>query len=874
MDVLTSAAAVLLAAGLVGALVGSAGYTLLVERRQNGRLARLAARLARAQDEGAIVALEAERIQDPRLRAAFRDLADRVADTWRLATIDPLTGIANRQAVLARLEEELDRANRYRRQLSVIIIDLDHFKRLNDAHGHAAGDVVLRHVGQQLAASVRSVDFAGRYGGEEFLVVLPETGPDAAASLAEKLRRAVGGGLVRLPEGEVVSVSLSAGVAGGQGEVLQLDALVRDADAALYSAKALGRGQVYVFRETGDDGTIRRAPISAEARERALDVGRDAMSAARDALLAELAGREAWAGKPSTLIAEASVALARAVDLPGGELDRIRTASLLHDLGKLAIPDEILGRPGDLAMSEWRVVTEHPKIGQVVLEQAGALRDAANIVLHHHEWFDGRGYPHGLAGSDIPVGARIVSIVDAYEAMIAGRPYRAGDLARRGAGRAPPPGGRPVRPRPRRGVRRPVRRRRAVAARGARPRSSSPGTITRTSRARSPCTGRWAPPWPPARRPLRPSARPQPAAAAPGPDAAGARARGRPPRSTTPSTTAGGGPARTGLAGAAKAARVLRTRPSVGHDGDMEPGSHRRDIVLLFTTRSLRMFAYGFLAVVLVLYLQAVGLSGAEVGLLLALTLLGDAAISLLLTTRADRFGRRKTLFLGSLLMLGAGLVFASSTLFPVLLVAATLGVLSPSGNEVGPFLAIEQASLAQLVDARARTATFARYQVAGSVSTALGSLAAGTMTQLVLGAGAAPADAYRTVIAAYAVVGLVMAFLFPLLSRAVEIAAPAAPAAGATVPRTRLGLHKSRGIVGRLAALFALDAFGGGFVMLGFISFWLTTRSTPTPRSSAGSCSAPTSSPPCRRSPRARSRPGSGSSGRWSSRTCPRTCC
>ncbi|MDQ1323467.1 MAG: hypothetical protein QG587_802, partial [Chloroflexota bacterium] len=157
---------------------------------------------------------------------------------------------------------------------------------------------------------------------------------------------------------------------------------------------------------------------------RALDVGREAMRAATDALMRTLVGRPAWAGKPSTLIAEASVALAHAIDLPKGELERIRTASLLHDLGKLAIPDEILAKPGDLAASEWRVVTEHPKIGQVVLEQAGALRDAATIVLHHHEWYDGRGYPHGLVGTEIPVGARIVSIVDAYEAMIAGRPYR------------------------------------------------------------------------------------------------------------------------------------------------------------------------------------------------------------------------------------------------------------------------------------------------------------------------------------------------------------------------------------------------------------------------------------------------------------------
>jgi diguanylate cyclase (GGDEF)-like protein len=424
LDILTSVVALLVVIALIGALAGSAGFSLLIVRRQNHRLASMAERLVSAADEGELVALDASRIQDPRLRAAFRQLGDRVADTWRLATIDPLTGIANRQAVLSRVEEELSRAVRYQRPLSVILVDLDHFKRLNDSHGHAAGDAVLRQVAQQLAANVRSVDVAGRYGGEEFLILLPETDVDAAAALAEKLRRIVGGTDVPIGENERARITMSAGVAGGMGQVLRLDALVRDADAALYSAKALGRDQVYVFRETGDDGTIRRAPITAEARSQALDVGRAAMAAARDALIAALTERASWAGKPSTLIAEASVSVARSIGLPDGELDRIRTASLLHDLGKLAIPDEILSKPSDLGASEWRVVAEHPKIGQVVLEQAGALRDAATIVLHHHEWFDGRGYPLGLKGVDIPVGARIVSVVDAYEAMIAGRPYR------------------------------------------------------------------------------------------------------------------------------------------------------------------------------------------------------------------------------------------------------------------------------------------------------------------------------------------------------------------------------------------------------------------------------------------------------------------
>ena len=210
LDARIAVLTLILVIALIGALAGSAGFAAFVVRRQNRRLAILAERLRDAADEGALVALEAEHVSDPRLRAAFRGLADRVADTWRLATVDQLTGIPNRQAVLGRVEEEILRAARYHRPLSVILVDLDQFKRLNDTHGHAAGDLILRHVAQLLSASVRAVDFAGRYGGEEFLVVLPETDADAAASLAEKLRRIVGGSDVRLPDGEHVTVTMSA----------------------------------------------------------------------------------------------------------------------------------------------------------------------------------------------------------------------------------------------------------------------------------------------------------------------------------------------------------------------------------------------------------------------------------------------------------------------------------------------------------------------------------------------------------------------------------------------------------------------------------------------------------------------------------------
>jgi MFS family permease len=246
------------------------------------------------------------------------------------------------------------------------------------------------------------------------------------------------------------------------------------------------------------------------------------------------------------------------------------------------------------------------------------------------------------------------------------------------------------------------------------------------------------------------------------------------------------------------------------------------DIALLFATRILRMFGYGFLAVVLVLYLAAIGLSGGEQGLLLGLTLLGDAGVSLWLTTHADRIGRRRVLLVGAILMLFAGFVFVATPVFAVLLVAATIGVISPSGNEVGPFLAVEQASLVQLVPARERTGLFARYQLAGSFATAAGTLAGGVVSQLVINGGASPADAYRVVILGYAIVGIALALLFTRVSARVEV--PPADVADQTI-RDRLGLHRSRNVVLRLSALFALDAFAGGFAIQGFIAFWFNQR-------------------------------------------------
>jgi MFS family permease len=247
-----------------------------------------------------------------------------------------------------------------------------------------------------------------------------------------------------------------------------------------------------------------------------------------------------------------------------------------------------------------------------------------------------------------------------------------------------------------------------------------------------------------------------------------------------------------------------------------------RDVALLFLTRALRMFGYGFLAVVLVLYLNALGFSGGAVGLLLALTLLGDTLVSLWLTTHADRIGRRRVLVVGACLMLVAGVAFVATPIYAVLLVSATIGVISPSGNEVGPFLAVEQAGLSQLTAPRRRTTLFAWYQLAGSFATAGGAVVAGSVAQAAIQRGAAAADAYRLVIVLYACVGLGLALLFSRVSPRVEI--PAAQVDRGSI-RVRLGLHRSQGVILRLASLFALDAFAGGFVLQSFIAFWFERR-------------------------------------------------
>lgn len=250
-----------------------------------------------------------------------------------------------------------------------------------------------------------------------------------------------------------------------------------------------------------------------------------------------------------------------------------------------------------------------------------------------------------------------------------------------------------------------------------------------------------------------------------------------------------------------------------------------RDGVVLFLTRFTRLFAYGALSVVLVFYLVSLGLTEAQVGLLLTLTLAGDMAISLVLTTRADRLGRRRMLIVGAILMVGAGIAFASTRNLLFLIIAGTIGVISPSGHEVGPFLSIEQAALSHVVPARNRTEVFAWYTLAGSVATALGALCGGTAAGLAQKASLSNSGSYRVVVLGYAALGLALVFLFTRLSSSAEIAESAPESNAAVSTKHFLGVCRSRSIVLKLSSLFALDSFGGGFVVQSFAAYWFYLR-------------------------------------------------
>ena len=337
----------------------------------------------------------------------------RALNAMRLALTDPLTGLGNHRHFHERLQRELAAAVDSGGIVSLCLLDIDNFKEINDQWGHPAGDRVLSSV----AGRLRQGGEAFRLGGDEFAVLLAGTEALQAVSIAESI-------VARIREadlGIVDSITVSAGVASYPEHGRERDSLIRLADGALYWAKEHGKNQV----------RLARADVQELSEFKRVAGGADRLARFRAAasLARAVDSRDAYTGSHSERVAALSASIAEQLGLPRDEVELVRLAGSLHDLGKLAIPEEILQKEASLSSAEWLVVQRHPQIGYRMLESLG-VDPIADWVLHHHERWNGSGYPDALAGEAIPLGARIIHVADAFDAMTSDRLYRSSPLPR------------------------------------------------------------------------------------------------------------------------------------------------------------------------------------------------------------------------------------------------------------------------------------------------------------------------------------------------------------------------------------------------------------------------------------------------------------
>ena len=342
------------------------------------------------------------------LRARVSELVARLADAART---DPLTGLLNRRSFEELLDTELDRALRAGQPVSLLLGDLDHFKAVNDHAGHASGDAALVRVAEILQYWKRRADAIARTGGEEFAILLPNTTKEAAYGISERLR----GTVERAFAHQHVPVTFSFGIATFPQHAPTARSLLLTADQALYAAKELGRNLSVVYSSQV------ASLVSTEVRERREQ--EETQLATVMSLAEALDLRDRGTAAHSKTVASYCELVARELGLPAPQVERVRIAGVLHDVGKIGLPDTILQKPGPLTNAEWEKVRSHPAIGAGILSSA-TFDDIREWVLSHHERPDGKGYPRGLSGQAIPLEARIVAVADAYEAMTAHRPYR------------------------------------------------------------------------------------------------------------------------------------------------------------------------------------------------------------------------------------------------------------------------------------------------------------------------------------------------------------------------------------------------------------------------------------------------------------------
>jgi len=335
---------------------------------------------------------------------------DSLITTRALADTDGLTGLRNHRAFHERIKEETSRSLESGRPVALIMLDIDNFKSINDSQGHQAGDNTLRRMAGVLA-DVAGEGTAFRYGGDEFVILLPGVDRGAALGLAERLRRAVE------KSGEDAQITISLGVSSLPDGAVTMEELVYGADIAMYWAKSEGKNRVGDWAKLIQGRTDGALPwFTADAAVHASEVVA--------ALGAALAARDPSTSAHTERCSWHTANLARELGLDAKETSVVRLASLLHDVGKLVVPDQILFKPGPLNEEEWTLMKQNSTAALRILGQIRSLTDVTPSIVHHHEHFDGTGYPDGLEGAEIPIASRILLVTDAFDSMTNDRAYR------------------------------------------------------------------------------------------------------------------------------------------------------------------------------------------------------------------------------------------------------------------------------------------------------------------------------------------------------------------------------------------------------------------------------------------------------------------
>jgi diguanylate cyclase (GGDEF)-like protein/putative nucleotidyltransferase with HDIG domain len=326
---------------------------------------------------------------------------------------DELTGLYNRRSLDEMIDNEISRHSRYGGVFSLSILDLDSFKTYNDSYGHLAGDRLLRQVGRIIKGAIRSADQAFRYGGDEFAILLPQTDIEAAIQVTERVRKRI----AQETESGEIPVTASIGVAGWPADGVGHTDIIAAADLTLYRAKRSGGNRTY--SASGNLFPFGAIELSTDT---GLRIDSKDISAVYE-LAQTVDDRTHGTGNHSKKVAEYALALAEALNLEETEMSRLETCALLHDIGKIGISDEILNKSGKLTAEEWESVKIHPQVGANIVNRIPQFTPCVAGILHHHECYDGSGYPKGLKGNDIPLEARILAVADAFTAMTSERSH-------------------------------------------------------------------------------------------------------------------------------------------------------------------------------------------------------------------------------------------------------------------------------------------------------------------------------------------------------------------------------------------------------------------------------------------------------------------